>query len=256
MKYILKVFRGTKKNQYFEEFELDYIENANVISALLQIQKNPINKKNKKVAPISFEMSCLEEVCGACTMIINGYPRQACTALIKPLIEKTKTIVLAPLSKFHLIRDLVVDRSKMFDQLKKVKAWIEINDIDSEKFGVKISPATRDALYILSKCMTCGSCLEACPQYNDHSKFIGPQAISQINLFNNHPLGKNIKDERFLNLMKDGGVSDCGNAQNCKQVCPKEIDLTENILKSSKETTKHLFKIFFSRTKNSEKIKD
>jgi len=183
-------------------------------------------------------------------MLINGYPRQACTALIKPLIEKTKTIVLAPLSKFHLIRDLVVDRSKMFDQLKKVRAWIEVEEIDSEKFGVKIDPAVRDALYVLSKCMTCGCCLEACPQYNDRSKFIGPQAISQINLFNSHPLGKNIKDERFSHLINDGGVSDCGNAQNCKRVCPKNIDLTEAIAKSSKETTKYLFKRLFSKKKS------
>ncbi|NGX27944.1 MAG: Fumarate reductase iron-sulfur subunit [Candidatus Anoxychlamydiales bacterium] len=249
MKYILKVYRGTSQKQYFEKFELKYIEGSNVISALLEIQKNPVNKMGKKVAPISFEMSCLEEVCGACSMLINGYPRQACTALIKPLIEKTKTIVLAPLSKFHLIRDLVVNRSKMFEQLKKVKAWIDINDIDPESFGVKIDPAKRDALYILSKCMTCGCCLEACPQYNNRSNFIGPQAISQINLFNNHPLGKNIKDERFLNLVKDGGVSDCGNAQNCKEVCPQDIDLVEAIAKASKDTTKHLFKSLFPRKK-------
>ena len=250
MKYTLKVYRGILKKQYFEEFELEFIEGSNVISALMQIQKNPVNKKGEKTSPISFEMSCLEEICGACTMLINGYPRQACTALIKPLIEKTKTIVLAPLSKFHLIRDLVVNRSKMFDQLKKVKAWIEVDDIDSEKFGVKIDPAIRDALYILSKCMTCGCCLEACPQYNDRSAFIGPQVISQINLFNNHPLGKNIKEERFSNLVKDGGVSDCGNAQNCKRVCPKDIDLTEAIANASKETTKYLFKSLFSRKKS------
>ncbi|NGX48509.1 MAG: Fumarate reductase iron-sulfur subunit [Candidatus Anoxychlamydiales bacterium] len=252
MKYILKVYRGTKENQFFEEFELEFIEGSNVISALMQIQKNPVNKKGEKVSPISFEMSCLEEICGACSMLINGYPKQACTALIKPLIEKTKTIVLAPLSKFHLIRDLVVDRSKMFEQLKKVRAWIEVEEIDSEEFGVKIDPSVRDALYVLSKCMTCGCCLEACPQYNSHSNFIGPQAIAQINLFNNHPLGKNIKEERFSNLVKDGGVSDCGNAQNCKRVCPKDIDLTEAIANASKDTTKYLFKSLFSRKKTKE----
>ncbi|NGX63583.1 MAG: Fumarate reductase iron-sulfur subunit [Candidatus Anoxychlamydiales bacterium] len=246
MKYILKVYRGSKEKQYFEEFELDYIENSNVISSLLQIQKNPTNIKGEKVAPISFEMSCLEEICGACSMLINGYPRQACTALIKPLIEKNKTIILAPLSKFNVIRDLVVDRSKMFDQLKKINAWIDVNDIDPETFGVKIPPSVRDALYILSKCMSCGCCMEACPQYNDHSKFIGPQLISQIMLFNKHPLGNNLKDERFLHLINDGGVSDCGNAQNCKKVCPKEIELTEAIATAGKEATKYLLKKLFS----------
>ena len=69
MKYILKVYRGTKENQFFEEFELEFIEGSNVISALMQIQKNPVNKKGEKVSPISFEMSCLEEICGACSKI-------------------------------------------------------------------------------------------------------------------------------------------------------------------------------------------
>ncbi len=247
MKYILKIYRGTKESQFFEEFELNYIEGSNVISALLEIQKNPVNKKGKKVAPISFEMSCLEEICGSCSMLINGYPRQACTALIKPLISKSNTIVLAPLSKFYLIKDLVVDRSKMFERLKKIKAWIETKKIDGKKFAMKIDPLVRDSLYILSKCMSCGCCLEACPQYNKHSNFIGAQAISQIILFNDHPLGKNMKDQRFLNLIKDGGVTDCGNAQNCKRVCPKDIDLTEIIAKASKEATKYLFKTLFSR---------
>ena len=30
-------------------------------------------------------------------------------------------------------------------------------------------------------------------------------------------------------MMEEGGVSDCGNAQNCAAVCPKKIPLTESI---------------------------
>jgi len=242
MKYTLKIYRGVLNKQYFEEFELEYKEGANIISALMQIQKNPINKKNKKTTPISFEMSCLEEVCGACSMLINGYPRQACSALIEPLIKKNRIITLAPLSKFYLIRDLVVDRNRMFEQMRKMKNWIEANDINPQEFGVKISSHVRDALYVLSKCMTCGLCLEACPQYKISSKFIGPFAIAQIHLFNQHPLGKNIKDERFEFIVGSGGIADCGNAQNCNKVCPKEIPLTQSIAYMGREATKYLIK--------------
>ena len=62
-----------------------------------------------------WECNCLEEVCGACTMIINGRVRQACTALIHKLDQP---IVLEPMSKFPVVRDLYVDRSRMFESLK------------------------------------------------------------------------------------------------------------------------------------------
>ena len=77
---------------------------ANVISALMEIQQRPVNRQGAKVEPVVWESGCLEEVCGSCSMLINGMPRQACTALIEPIIEATgdSTIRLAPLTKFPL----------------------------------------------------------------------------------------------------------------------------------------------------------
>ncbi len=246
MKYILKILRGIKKRQYFEEFELEYIEGANVISALMQIQKNPINNKGEKVSAVSWDMGCLEEVCGACSMIINGKPRQACTALIKDYInDKNNVITLAPLSKFPVIKDLVTDRKVLFQNLKHVKAWIDADGSHDRGFGPKINQSLRDALYILSTCMSCGCCMEACPQYNNKSKFIGPAAISQARLFNSHPIGKMQKAKRLRPLLEEGGIADCGNAQNCIEVCPKEIPLTESIAKIGRDATKQAFRDFF-----------
>ena len=80
-KFILEVYRGIPGHQYWEEFELELQPFANVISSLMEIQKNPINRKGVKVEPVVWESGCLEEVCGSCSMLINGKPRQACTAL-------------------------------------------------------------------------------------------------------------------------------------------------------------------------------
>ena len=44
----------------------------NVISALMEIRRNPVNKKGEKTTPVTWDMNCLEEVCGACSMVING----------------------------------------------------------------------------------------------------------------------------------------------------------------------------------------
>ena len=54
-------------------------------------------------------------------MIINGTPRQACSALIDDLRQPIR---LEPLTKFPLVRDLKVDRTLLFDALKKTHAWM------------------------------------------------------------------------------------------------------------------------------------
>jgi len=108
----IKRQKSPYEKSYWEEFEVPYSPDMNVISALTEIQKNPVNKKGENTTPVVWDCSCLEEVCGACSMIINGVPRQACSALIDNLEQP---ITLEPLIKFPVVRDLFVDRQKMFD---------------------------------------------------------------------------------------------------------------------------------------------
>src|SRR3989338_1380225 len=147
--FILKIYRGEKEAHYFEEFELPLVPGLNVISALMEVQKNPVNREGKKVTPVAWEQGCLEEVCGSCSMLINGRPRQGCSALIQSLLQATggNTVSLAPMTTFPLIRDLVVDRQKMFDDLIKVRAWVDADDAQDRGFGPKISPQVQEARY-------------------------------------------------------------------------------------------------------------
>lgn len=246
--YVLKVYRGHPGHQYWEEFEFKLFPSANVISSLMEIQRNPYNRAGEKVEPVVWEAGCLEEVCGSCSMLINGFPRQACTALIAPIIKETgsRTITLAPFTKFPLVRDLIVDRSIMFDNLKKVHAWIDVDGSHDQGPGPKISPEKQKIMYSLSTCMTCGCCSEACPQVNNHSKFIGPAPISQVRLFNDNPVGANQRSLRLQPLMEEGGISDCGNAQNCVRVCPKNIPLTDSIAAVGRDVTLQAVRDLFS----------
>lgn len=246
--FVLKVFRGIPNEQYWEEFELERKPFYNVISALMDIQRSPYNRTGQKVEPVVWEQGCLEEVCGSCSMLVNGKPRQSCTAIIETIIEQTgsTTITLAPFTKFPLVRDLCVDRTKMFDDLIKVKAWIDTEGSPTNDFGPRISQKKQETMYVLSTCMTCGCCSEACPQVSSRSQFMGPAPISQARLFNLNPVGEMQKEDRLHALMEEGGISDCGNAQNCVQVCPKGIPLTESIAVAGRDTTKQAFHDVFS----------
>lgn len=227
---------------YGEEFEVPYRPNMNVISALMEIRRNPVNKKGEKTTPIAWDMNCLEEVCGACSMYINGKPRQSCTALVDKLEQPVR---LAPMSTFPVVRDLQVNRDAMFDSLKRVKAWVPIDGTYDLGPGPRMPERKRQWAYELSKCMTCGVCLEACPNVNSKSDFIGPAPLSQVRLFNAHPTGAMHKAGRLDAIMEDGGLTNCGNSQNCVQSCPKGIPLTTSIAALNRDTTIQGFRNFF-----------
>ncbi len=227
---------------YWESFVIDYRPNMNVISALMEIRRNPVNAEGKKTTPVNWEMVCLEEVCGACSMVINGRPRQSCTALVD---QFTQPIKLEPMKTFPVVRDLIVDREFMFDSLKKIKAWVPIDGTYDLGEGPRMPERKRQWAYELSKCMTCGVCLEACPNVNDNSNFMGPALMSQVRLFNTHPTGAMKKDERLATIMTDGGIGECGNSQNCVVACPKGIPLTTSIAAMNRATNVQMFKNFF-----------
>lgn len=247
LKYVsLKVKRQVDPNKpsYWEEFKVPYKSKMNVISLLMEIQKNPVNAKGEPTTPVVWECNCLEEVCGACTMVINGKARQACSALVDQLEQP---IILEPLSKFTLIRDLMVDRTVMFENLKKAKAWIPIDGTYDLGPGPRMAQKIQEESYPISRCMTCGCCMEACPNVNNRSKFIGPTALAQVSLFNSHPTGAMNREERLDAIMGVGGITDCGNAQNCVRVCPKQIPLTKHIAKLNRDTTIHGIKRWLGR---------
>ncbi len=243
---ILKIKRqnGPGQSPTWEEFEIPYRPKMNVISVLMEIALNPVTRDGKQTTPIIYDSNCLEEVCGSCAMLINGRTRMACSALVDQLEQP---IVLEPFSKFPVIRDLAVDRSVLFENLKKVKAWVPIDGTYDLGAGPRMLPEEQEYTYPLSRCISCCCCMEACPQFNQATGFVGAAAISQVRLFNTHPTGKALKTERLHALMGDGGIQECGYAQNCVEVCPKDIPLTRSIAEVGGAVMKQAFFDLFER---------
>ena len=210
----------------WEKFELPWKPGMNVISAMMDIAANPVTTAGQETTPIAYDSNCLEEICGSCAMVINGKARMACTALIDKLEQPIR---LQPLTKFPVVRDLAVDRSVLFENLKAVKAWVPVDGTYDLGAGPRIFPQQQEVAYPLSNCISCTICMEVCPQFNDATGFVGAATIAQVKLFNAHPSGKVLKEERLRALAGDGGVQECGFAQNCVNACPKQLPLTEAI---------------------------
>jgi succinate dehydrogenase / fumarate reductase iron-sulfur subunit len=225
---ILRIKRQATPNSkpHWEEFAVPYRPNMNVISALMDIAANPVTRDGKATTPITYDSNCLEEVCGSCAMLINGRAKMACSALIDHLDQPIR---LEPFSKFPVVRDLATDRSVIFENLKAVKAWIPIDGTYDLGAGPRVTEEEQAAAYPLSRCISCCCCMEVCPQFNEDTGFVGAATISQVRLFNTHPTGAALKRERLAALMGDGGIQECGYAQNCLEACPKDIPLTKSI---------------------------
>jgi succinate dehydrogenase / fumarate reductase iron-sulfur subunit len=246
---------GPGKATRWEAFKVPvrHGDGANIISCLQWIAANPKTADGRDTTPVVWDSGCLEEVCGACTMVINGRVRQSCSCLIDDYApDDGNEITLQPMRKFPVVRDLWVDRARMFHNLKRIHAWVPIDGLHDLGAGPQENQRSQEIRYNLSECMTCGCCLDACPQFKlveDKAKwdesFIGAQVIGQTRLFNMHGTGGEETDERMEVLMGPGGVSDCGNAQNCVEVCPKHIRLVEAIGAMGRAATIHGLKKFF-----------
>src|SRR5271167_70812 len=242
---LIKVKRQNTPNSkaYWEEFELAHHPGMNVISSLMEIAADPATRDGKATTPITYDSNCLEEVCGSCAMLINGRARMACSALIDNLEQPIR---LEPFSKFPVVRDLAVDRNVIFENLKAVKAWVPIDGTYDLGAGPRVLPQEQEVSYPLSNCISCTCCMEVCPQFNDTTNFVGAATIAQVKLFNAHPTGKVLKEERLRALAGDGGIQECGFAQNCVQACPKQLPLTEAISDISRDVIVQQLKDFLT----------
>ena len=256
------------KPPYWQSFSFDHEPGLNITSVLQRISANPVTNEGLKVAPVAYESGCLEEVCGSCTMRINGRVRQACSALVdRLLLDEPTEIESRPMSKFPVVRDLCVDRYRLFRALEKLQCWVPVDGYYDMGSGPKQSSEQQVRDYPLSQCMSCGCCLEACPQFNEvvinrHQEeseeafvkrrdeeldqhFIGAAAMSQAVLMNSSPNGQSLVTRRIEAMIAPGGIQNCGKAGNCQAVCPKNIPLMHSWGRANRAATIHVIKKFF-----------
>lgn len=212
MKYIVKVKRQDNSDSpsYYQEFEYEGNNKISVAAVLAKI--NSEIKEN----PISYEGGCMCKKCGACAMRINGRPALACEVFLDTI--KGNEIVLEPFTKFPVIKDLVVDRRSMFENLKKLEIWLN-EDADMKK-------KTANARYQSAKCLMCGCCLEICPGYSKDGIFAGSMAA--VNTFRimdqeTDPEHRKKLKENYKAAFYKG----CAKSLSCHSICPAGLSVEE-----------------------------
>ena len=214
-------------SSWWETFEVDVPGEMSVAGLLDYINFNDdiVDAAGNKIDRIAWECSCLQGVCGACAMVINGTPALACETFVKDL--EGGEIEIRPLQKFPVVHDLVVDRSAIQESLQQANAYIE----QYEPNASQPSKAREKELlhqYTAAKCLKCGLCLEVCPNYVDGSTFFGALFANDCYLVS----ARSSKNSRAIREQYDRHFgSGCSKALSCMDICPMQIPTIASMAK-------------------------
>jgi len=170
---------------------------------------------------LSHRWSCRMAVCGSCGMMVDGEPKLTCKV---PLSDYGDTLEIEPLANFPIIRDLVVDIDGFMEKLVSVKPWIvRAKERAVEEGTFRQTPAELEEFKSFSMCINCMLCYSACPVVANEPAFLGPAAIALGHRYNldSRDEGDALRQQVFRG---EGTVFACSYANECSEVCPKNVD--------------------------------
>jgi len=227
---------GPLNKERWEDFLVERRDACTVADILKAVERTPRLADGRETSPIVWENGCGEGRCGSCAMLINGHPLLACRAKLDDF--PPAPIILEPLSKFPVVRDLWVDRSALFEALDAVGVWVEPDGAQdavsayvatADITTADVGPGAARRAYEYGRCIHCGICMEVCPSYNGLASYVGPAAVAASAAY--QELCPSGADARRMQraLMEPGGITGCGAAMNCVKLCPQGIPLTSAI---------------------------
>ena len=177
--------------------------------------------KDEVDATLSHRWSCRMAVCGSCGMMVNGEPKLTCSTALS---DYGDVVEISPLSNFPVIRDLVVEMDGFMEKFKSVKPWIiRAKEKAPEEGTYRQSPEELDAFKQFSMCIKCMLCYAACPVVAQEPDFLGPAAAALGHRYNMDSRDEGA-DERNQVFRGDGTIFGCSYANECSEVCPKNVD--------------------------------
>ena len=110
------------------------------------------------------------------------------------------------------------------ERMKAVKTWIvRAKERAAEEGPYLQSPEQLGHYKRFSACINCMLCYAACPVVAHEPHFLGPAAIALAHRYNLDSRDEGQR-ERFAALRAEGGIYSCSYANECSEVCPKNVE--------------------------------
>lgn len=208
---IQKYDPSVDEQPYIVDYDIEWHEHMTVLEAITAV--------NDELAPVVFDYSCRGRDCGRCAMSLNGQPCLACVTLV----DKDGENLVAPLPGFPVVRDLVVDKTKITDRVAGIMKRQRAKPVTLEEINEPVDPEIYAKMNPLEHCARCGVCTASCPVVAEMGlkKFAGPTQMIAIALRHYDPYDQG---DRLVEAVQNG-LFNCIECGTCNSVCKAlEID--------------------------------
>jgi len=214
---ILKYDPTVDDSPEYKTYEMDWVDDGTGIMTALQV----LHAINYDEEEIGYDYCCRSNLCGRCSIMIDGNPRLACWTPVSPG-EHT----FEPLKGFPVIKDLIVDRSRAYERfvnadvsIKTIDPIVNMKDIDYDLYW--------NTLERLNMCRECMCCYTVCPvlDMNGWQNFAGPGALMAVA---QRYLDTVDESDRLLQAVTMG-LFECIDCGSCTEVCSSHISIAEII---------------------------
>ncbi|HIC10693.1 MAG TPA: succinate dehydrogenase iron-sulfur subunit [Campylobacterales bacterium] len=229
----VKVFRfngDTDVLPYYKEYKLEVSQEDVVLDVLNRI-------KWEHSGSLSYRRSCRHGICGSCAVKVNNKGVLACKERVFDLIDLFgDELVIDPLNKQRVIKDLVIDKKDFWDKYDAVQPYL-VADVEEEPEKENlVTPDEVEKIADADYCIQCGACYYSCPVIEVNPEFIGPAAFAKAYRFTSDNRD-DAKIERLETVSQMGsGVWDCVKCFECAQVCPKDVNPIDKITRLHQQT--------------------
>jgi succinate dehydrogenase / fumarate reductase iron-sulfur subunit len=242
-KATFRIWRGDPTGGKLVDYSAEVSEGMVVLDAIHHIQA-------EQSGDLACRWNCKAGKCGSCSAEINGMPRLMCMTRLSDL-DLDRPVMVEPMRSFPLIRDLVTNVSWNFRVKKQIKPF-KPRKADNPDGSWTMAQEDIDRVQEFRKCIECFLCQDVCHVLRDHHKheeFVGPRFFVHVAALEMHPLDT---EDRLSELKQAHGVGFCNITKCCTNVCPENIQITDNAIIPLKERVvdryydplKRFFRIF------------
>jgi len=229
MNVTLKIWRQKNASDkgHFATFHMEASEHMSFLELLDVLNQQLIEQKKE---PVAFDHDCREGICGACSMVINGFPHgpmQGTTTcqLHMRHFKDGDTIVVEPFRAraFPVVKDLVVDRSSL-DRIIEAGGYVSVNTGQApDANDISIDKIAASHAFDAAACIGCGACVAACP--NASAMLFTAAKVSHLVLLPQGQVERKWRVRSMVHQMDEEGFGLCSNITACEAECPKEISV-------------------------------
>ncbi|WP_299490338.1 succinate dehydrogenase/fumarate reductase iron-sulfur subunit [Acaryochloris sp. IP29b_bin.137] len=252
MRVLFKITRQQRHSSTrVQTYELDVDPSTTILDCLNQI-------KWHQDGSLAFRKNCRNTICGSCSMRINHRAALACQQNVKAELEHfhhavvgrnplsteedqdiIPVIEVAPMDNFPVIKDLVVDMDRFWQNLDQVEPYVSSAGRQLPEREFLQSPADRRKLDQTGNCILCGACYSDCNALSTNATFVGPHALAKA-----HRLLADTRDQatehRLDHYNQDiQGVWGCTRCFNCNTVCPMGVAPLDQISNIKSQVLAH-----------------